>query len=118
MRPRLPNALAAALCAGLAAATAARVAAVPAALAAAGLLAVALAANERRVRLLAVKCVSLVVFCLVSTAVVALAALATGLALFPSGPVTLLSGDSIGMGAATVKAVWITLLVAASLSKR
>ncbi|MBR7832440.1 ABC transporter permease subunit [Actinospica durhamensis] len=74
-----------------------------------------LVAPVGRIRLLAVKGVSLVVFCLVSTAVVSLAALLTGLALFPTGPVTLLSGDSISMGAATVKAVWITLLVAASL---
>jgi len=83
--------------------------------AAQGTLRYLLVAPVGRVRLLAVKGVSLVVFCLVSTAVVALAALATGLALFPTGPVTLLSGDSIGMGAATVKAAWITLLVAASL---
>ncbi|WP_211244436.1 ABC transporter permease [Actinospica robiniae] len=83
--------------------------------AAQGTLRYLLVAPVGRVRLLAVKGVSLAVFCLVSTTVVALAALATGLALFPSGPVTLLSGDSIGMGAATVKAAWITLLVAASL---
>ncbi|HET9171510.1 MAG TPA: ABC transporter permease subunit [Actinospica sp.] len=74
-----------------------------------------LVAPAGRVRLLAVKGFSLAVFCLVSTAVVSIAALLTGLALFPSGQVTLLSGDSIGMGAALVKALWITLLVAASL---
>ena len=74
-----------------------------------------LVAPVGRVRLLAVKGFALGVFCLVSTAVVSLAALVTGLALFPTGPVTLLSGDSISMGAALVKAVWITLLVAASL---
>jgi ABC-2 type transport system permease protein len=74
-----------------------------------------LVAPVGRVRLLLVKGVSLAVFCLVSTAVVSIAALLTGLALFPGGQVTLLSGDSIGMGAALVKAVWVTLLVAASL---
>jgi len=83
--------------------------------AAQGTLRYLLVAPAGRVRLLAVKAVSLVVFCLVATAVVAGAALLTGLALFPVGPVTLLSGDSIGMGAALVKALWITLLVAASL---
>lgn len=74
-----------------------------------------LVAPVGRVRLLWVKGVSLIVFCLVSTAVVSLAALVTGLILFPHGPVTLLSGDSISLGAAIVKAGWITLLVAASL---
>ena len=84
--------------------------------AAQGTLRYLLVAPAGRVRLLAVKGFALAVFCLVSTAVVSAAALLTGLALFPTGPVTLLSGDSIGMGAALVKALWITLLVAASLS--
>lgn len=83
--------------------------------AAQGTLRYLLVAPAGRVRLLTVKAVALALFCLASTAVVSLAALLTGLALFPSGQVTLLSGDSIGMGAALVKAVWITLLVAASL---
>jgi ABC-2 type transport system permease protein len=83
--------------------------------AAQGTLRYLLVAPVGRVRLLAVKGVALAVFCLVSTAVVSAAALLTGLALFPIGPVTLLSGDTIGMGAALVKALWITLLVAASL---
>ena len=83
--------------------------------AAQGTLRYLLVAPAGRVRLLAVKGCALAVFCLVSTAVVSLAALLTGLALFPTGQVTLLSGDSIGMGAALVKAVWVTLLVAASL---
>ncbi|HWG22628.1 ABC transporter permease [Actinospica sp.] len=83
--------------------------------AAQGTLRYLLVAPAGRMRLLTVKAVSLAIFCLVSTAVVSGAALLTGLALFPTGQVTLLSGDSIGMGAALVKAVWITLLVAASL---
>ena len=83
--------------------------------AAQGTLRYLLVAPAGRVRLLAVKGCALAVFCLVSTAVVSVAALLTGLALFPSGQVTLLSGDSIGMGAALVKAVWVTLLVAVSL---
>jgi len=83
--------------------------------AAQGTLRYLLVAPAGRVRLLAVKGFALAVFCLVSTAVVSVAALLTGLALFPAGQVTLLSGDTIGMGAALVKAVWITLLVAASL---
>lgn len=83
--------------------------------AAQGTLRYLLVAPAGRVRLLAVKATSLAVFCLVSTAVVSGAALLTGLALFPIGPVTLLSGDTITMGSALVKALWITLLVAASL---
>ena len=83
--------------------------------AAQGTLRYLLVAPAGRVRLLAVKGCALVVYCLVSTAVVSIAALLTGLALFPTGQVTLLSGDTIGMGAALVKAVWVTLLVAASL---
>ena len=83
--------------------------------AAQGTLRYLLVAPVGRVRLLAVKGAALVVFCLVSTAVVSISALLAGLALFPGGQVTLLSGDSIGMGAALVKAVWVTLLVAASL---
>ena len=83
--------------------------------AAQGTLRYLLVAPVGRVRLLLVKGASLAVFCLVSTAVVSVAALLTGLALFPGGQVTLLSGDSIGMGAALVKALWVTLLVAASL---
>jgi ABC-2 type transport system permease protein len=83
--------------------------------AAQGTLRYLLVAPAGRVRLLAVKGFALGVFCLVSTAAVSIAALLTGLALFPTGPVTLLSGDSISMDAALVKAGWITLLVAASL---
>lgn len=83
--------------------------------AAQGTLRYLLVAPAGRVRLLAVKAVALVVFCLVSTVVVAGAALLAGFALFPIGPVTLLSGDTITLGAALVKALWITLLVAASL---
>ena len=83
--------------------------------AAQGTLRYLLVAPAGRVRLLAVKGFALAVFCLVSTAVVSIAALLTGLALFPVGQVTLLSGDSISMSAALVKALWITLLVAASL---
>ncbi|HTJ69634.1 MAG TPA: ABC transporter permease [Actinospica sp.] len=83
--------------------------------AAQGTLRYLLVAPAGRVRLLTVKATALAVYCLVSTAVVSVAALIAGLALFPSGQVTLLSGDTIGMGAALVKAVWVTLLVAASL---
>lgn len=66
--------------------------------ASAGTLRYLLAAPAGRTRLLAVKYLNAVFFGFAATAVVALSALATGLALFPAGEVTLLSGTTIGMG--------------------
>ncbi|MGW5159081.1 ABC transporter permease [Nonomuraea wenchangensis] len=57
-----------------------------------------LAAPAGRGRLLAVKYLNAVVFGYAVTAVVAVTALLTGLALFPGGSVTLLSGTTITMG--------------------
>ena len=74
-----------------------------------------LVAPVGRNRLLAVKGGALAVFCLVASFIVAVSAFVTGLILFPVGSVTLLSGESISFGAALVKALLITLLVAASL---
>jgi len=74
-----------------------------------------LVAPVGRNRLLAVKGGAIAAFCLVASFVVAVSAFVVGLILFPVGPVTLLSGESISFGAALVKAVLITLLVAASL---
>ena len=74
-----------------------------------------LVAPVGRNRLLAVKGGSIAAFCLVASFVVALSAFVVGLILFPIGNVTLLSGESISFGAALVKALLITLLVAASL---
>ncbi|MGI5271125.1 ABC transporter permease [Nonomuraea sp. CA-218870] len=56
-----------------------------------------LAAPAGRTRLLAVKYLNAVVHAYAVTVVVALSALATGLALFPAGDVTLLSGTTISM---------------------
>ncbi|MFG3439611.1 ABC transporter permease [Nonomuraea sp. NPDC047897] len=61
----------------------------------AGTLRYLLAAPAGRTRLLVVKYLNAVVYGVAVTAVVALAALATGLALFPVGPVTLLSGTTV-----------------------
>lgn len=55
-----------------------------------------LVAPAGRVRLLLVKFAGAALFCLAATAVVVLAGAAIGAALFPVGPVTLLSGDTIG----------------------
>ncbi|MEU4538925.1 ABC transporter permease [Streptosporangium sp. NPDC023825] len=54
-----------------------------------------LAAPAGRTRLLAVKYVGVILFCLAAVTVVALSALLTGLLLFPAGPITLLSGGTI-----------------------
>jgi ABC-2 type transport system permease protein len=75
-----------------------------------------LVAPVGRNRLLAVKGGALLVFCLVASFTVAVSAFVVGLILFPRGNVTLLSGDTISFGSALVKAVLITLLVAASLT--
>lgn len=74
-----------------------------------------LVAPVGRNRLLAVKGGALALFCLVASFTVAISAFVIGLVLFPIGQVTLLSGESISFGAALVKAVFITVLVAASL---
>ncbi|MEW9550331.1 ABC transporter permease [Nonomuraea sp. NPDC050783] len=57
-----------------------------------------LAAPAGRTRLLVVKYLNAVVFAYAATAVVAVSALLTGLALFPGGTVTLLSGTTITTG--------------------
>ncbi len=54
-----------------------------------------LAAPAGRTRLLAVKYVGVIFFCLAAVTAVALSALLTGLLLFPAGPITLLSGGTI-----------------------
>jgi ABC-2 type transport system permease protein len=83
--------------------------------AAAGTLRYLLVAPAGRTRLLIVKFVSGMVFCLTATLTVATSALATGAALFPVGDVVLMSGTTIGFGDALGRALLIALLVAASL---
>ncbi|MEV0143533.1 MULTISPECIES: ABC transporter permease [unclassified Nonomuraea] len=63
----------------------------------AGTLRYLLAAPAGRTRLLAVKYLNAVVFSFAVAAVVAVSALLTGLALFPVGPVTLLSGTTVSV---------------------
>ncbi|MFC4120353.1 ABC transporter permease [Nonomuraea zeae] len=63
----------------------------------AGTLRYLLAAPAGRTRLLLVKYLNAVIFAYAVTAVVALAALVTGLILFPVGPVTMLSGTTISV---------------------
>ncbi|MBD0691882.1 ABC transporter permease [Streptomyces sp. CBMA123] len=84
--------------------------------AATGTLRYLLVAPAGRTRLLAAKFTAGLVFCLAATAAVALAALATGAALFPLGEVTLISGDTIGFADALLRAVLVAGVVAVSLA--
>ncbi|RFA10155.1 ABC transporter permease [Subtercola boreus] len=68
-----------------------------------------------RARLLLVKFVAAMAFCLAAAVVVVLAGVLIGAALFPVGPVTLLSGDTIGIGEAALRALLIAGYVTVSL---
>src|SRR5262249_2684648 len=61
-----------------------------------------------RTRLLAVKYVAIVVFGLAAAGVVVGAALATGAALFPVGPVTLLSGNTVSLAQGLLRVLFVT----------
>jgi ABC-2 type transport system permease protein len=82
----------------------------------AGTLRYLLVAPAGRTRLLLVKFVGVMVFCLAATLVVAAFALATGALLFPVGDVTLLSGTAVPFSDGLLRALAIALVVAASLS--
>jgi ABC-2 type transport system permease protein len=82
----------------------------------AGTLRYQLVAPAGRTRLLTVKYATTMVFCLAATLVVALAALITGLLLFPVGDITLLSGTSVSFGDGLLRALYIALAVALSLA--
>jgi ABC-2 type transport system permease protein len=75
-----------------------------------------LAIPAGRLRLLGVKYVAVVIFCLAACGVVTAASLAVGAALFPVGPVTLLSGTTISLGAGVLRLVFVTLYVAGALA--
>ncbi|QHC66429.1 ABC transporter permease subunit [Rathayibacter sp. VKM Ac-2759] len=68
-----------------------------------------------RVRLLAVKFAASVAFCLAAALTVMVVGIVIGLALFPVGPVTLLSGSSVPLGAAIGRALLIAVYAALSL---
>ncbi|WP_299169154.1 ABC transporter permease [uncultured Arthrobacter sp.] len=68
-----------------------------------------------RGRLLAVKYVGAVVFCLAATFTVAIVGTLMGALLFPVGPVTLLSGTSIGVPEALLRIALVCLYVTLSL---
>jgi ABC-2 type transport system permease protein len=70
----------------------------------------------RRGRLLAVKYAAVVAFCFAAVLVVAVAGALTGFALFPVGPVTLLSGSTIPLAEAIFRALLIALYVGVSMA--
>jgi ABC-2 type transport system permease protein len=68
-----------------------------------------------RTRLLGVKYVALLAFCIVGALVVAAVSLGVGAAAFGVGPVTLLSGTTVSLVAGLVRLLLVTLYVAAAL---
>ncbi|MBK5249584.1 MAG: ABC transporter permease [Actinomycetales bacterium] len=74
-----------------------------------------LVAPAGRVRLLLVKYVGAAAFCLAATSMVVLTGSAIGAALFPVGPATLLSGDTVGIGDAVVRSVLVGAYVTVSM---
>jgi ABC-2 type transport system permease protein len=75
-----------------------------------------LAVPAGRTRLLAVKFVAIVVFGLAATVIVAAVSLATGAALFPVGPVTLLSGSTVPLADGLLRVLFVTLYVASAMA--
>jgi ABC-type transport system involved in multi-copper enzyme maturation permease subunit len=69
-----------------------------------------------RTRLLAAKYVAIVVYGLSACCVVVTAALVTGVALFPVGPVTLLSGNTIPLAQGLLRVLFVTLYVAGAMA--
>ncbi|MFZ0754281.1 MAG: ABC transporter permease subunit [Trebonia sp.] len=69
-----------------------------------------------RTRLLAVKYLAIVVWAVVATFIVAVVALLVGVILFPVGPVTLLSGTTVSLGAGLVRVLFVTLYVCAAMA--
>jgi ABC-2 type transport system permease protein len=74
-----------------------------------------LIAPAGRIRLLVVKYIGAAVFSLAATLVVCIAGALIGFALFPSGSVTLLSGDSVSLADALGRSLLIALYVTVSL---
>lgn len=75
-----------------------------------------LAVPAGRTRLLAVKYAAVVIFGLAACGTVAAAALIAGAILFPFGPVTLLSGNTVSLGAGLVRLLLVVLYVAAAMA--
>jgi ABC-2 type transport system permease protein len=68
-----------------------------------------LAVPAGRTRLLVVKYLAIVVFATVATFIVSIVALITGMALFPHGPVILLSGNTVSLTDGLLRVLLVTL---------
>ncbi len=75
-----------------------------------------LAVPAGRTRLLIVKYLTIVAFAVAATFAVSVVALLTGVALFPVGPVTLLSGTTVSLAAGLVRVLLVTLYVCAAMA--
>ncbi|WP_262106536.1 ABC transporter permease [Arthrobacter sp. Marseille-P9274] len=75
-----------------------------------------LAAPAGRIRLLAVKYAAAVAFCIAAALTIVAAGMLVGVALFPVGPVTLLSGDTIGVGESVLRLLLVAAYVSLSLA--
>jgi len=84
--------------------------------ASAGTLRYLLAVPAGRSRLLSVKYAAIVVFSLVSCLLVAASALIMGVALFPVGPVTLLSGTTVPLSEGLLRLLVVVLYVSAAMA--
>ena len=69
-----------------------------------------------RTRLLVVKYTTIVVWCMAAVFIVSAVALVVGAALFPVGSVTLLSGDTVSLGAGLLRVLWVTLYLCAAMA--
>lgn len=69
-----------------------------------------------RTRLLGIKYTSVVVFCVAACLLVAVVAVIVGAILFPIGPVTLLSGTTISLGAGLLRLLLVILYLAAAMA--
>ena len=84
--------------------------------ASAGTLRYLLVVPAGRARLLSVKYAAIVVFSLVSCLLVAASALIMGVALFPVGPVTLLSGTTVPLAEGLLRLLFVVLYVSAAMA--
>jgi ABC-2 type transport system permease protein len=84
--------------------------------ASAGTLRYLLVVPAGRARLLSVKYVAVVIFALVACLLVAASALIMGLALFPVGPVTMLSGNTVPLSDGLLRLLFVVLYVTAAMA--
>jgi len=75
-----------------------------------------LAVPAGRTRLLVVKYLAIVVFAVAATFIVTVVALVTGIALFPHGPVTLLSGNTVSLTDGLWRVLLVTLYTCAAMA--